>query len=44
LLVDARVWVYHFRRRNAEPVDLMTQDRVLAHRFVPTELACGKGC
>lgn len=41
VLVDTSVWVGHFRNHNAELAGLMTQDRVLLHPFVLTELACG---
>jgi predicted nucleic acid-binding protein len=41
VLVDTSVWVDHFRTHNAELVGLMSQDMVLIHPFVLTELACG---
>ncbi len=41
VLVDTSVWVDHFRNHNAALVSLMSQDRVLIHPFVLTELACG---
>jgi len=41
VLVDTSVWVDHFRGRNAALVELLTQDRALAHPFVIGELACG---
>lgn len=41
VLVDTSVWVDHFRHHNAALVSLMSQDKVLIHPFVLTELACG---
>ncbi|MBP3973610.1 type II toxin-antitoxin system VapC family toxin [Pseudoxanthomonas spadix] len=41
VLVDTLVWVDHFRHHNAALVSLMSQDKVLIHPFVLTELACG---
>jgi predicted nucleic acid-binding protein len=41
VLVDTSVWVDHFRNHNAGLVGLMSQDKVLIHPFVLTELASG---
>ena len=41
VLVDASVWVAHFRDPNTELVGLLAQDAVLMHPFVLAELACG---
>lgn len=41
VLVDTSVWVDHFRNRNDDLVSLLTQDLVLSHPLIVTELACG---
>lgn len=40
-LVDASVWVGHFRRANPVLKTLLENDRVLCHPLVVLELACG---
>jgi predicted nucleic acid-binding protein len=40
-LVDTSVWVDHLRRGDAGLVELLEAGRVLSHRFVIGELACG---
>jgi predicted nucleic acid-binding protein len=40
VLVDTSVWVDHFRKRNEDLVSLLTQDLVLSHPLIVTELAC----
>ena len=40
-LVDTSVWVDHFRRGNDHLRYLLAEERVLSHRFVLGELACG---
>lgn len=40
VLVDTSVWVDHFRNRNHDLVSLLTQDLVLSHPLIVTELAC----
>ncbi len=41
VLVDASVWVSHFRRPDPELVQLLLLDRVLVHPLVIGEIACG---
>ena len=41
ILVDASVWVDHFRRGNSRLRSLLDEEKVLGHRFVLGELACG---
>lgn len=41
VLVDTSVWVDHFRRRNAALANLLELDRVLVHRLIIGEIACG---
>lgn len=41
VLVDASVWVQHFRVRNSSLTTLLSLDQVLAHPMVLTEVACG---
>lgn len=41
ILVDTSVWVDHFRRGNERLGSLLRGERVLGHRFVLGELACG---
>ena len=41
ILVDTSIWVDHFRRRNAELVQLLAEDRVWCHPLVIGEMACG---
>lgn len=41
VLVDASVWVDHFRRRNEALVELLERDSALTHPMVLVELACG---
>ena len=41
VLVDTSVWVAHFRKRDADLVNLLQADRVLMHPMVLGELACG---
>lgn len=40
-LVDTSVWVDHFRRGNDHLRYLLAEERVMGHRFVLGELACG---
>ena len=41
VIVDTSVWVDHFRYRNDVLINLLQADRVLTHRMVLVELACG---
>lgn len=41
VLVDTSVWVDHFRQGNRILIDLLIQDRVMAHPLVIGEIACG---
>ena len=41
VLVDSSVWIDHLRRPDERLVALLDDGRVLAHRFVLGELACG---
>ena len=41
VLVDASVWVDHFRRRNKRLIDLLESDLVMMHPLVLGEIACG---
>lgn len=41
ILVDSSVWVDHLRHTEPQLVDLLQQDRVLAHPWVIGELALG---
>jgi predicted nucleic acid-binding protein len=41
ILVDTSVWVDHFRRGDAQLVDLLSANSVLMHPFVVGEIACG---
>jgi predicted nucleic acid-binding protein len=41
VLVDASVWVEHFRRSKPALIDLLALDLVSTHPFVIGELACG---
>jgi predicted nucleic acid-binding protein len=41
VLVDASVWVGHFRRANAVLQSLLATDQVLCHPLIVLELACG---
>ena len=41
VLVDASVWVAHFRKSNASFVSLLINDQILCHPMVLLELACG---
>jgi predicted nucleic acid-binding protein len=41
ILVDTSVWVDHFRRGDAQLVDLLERATVITHPFVVGELACG---
>jgi predicted nucleic acid-binding protein len=40
-LIDASVWVDHFRRGNRALSTLLLEGRVLCHPFIIGELACG---
>lgn len=42
VLADTTVWVDHLRRGDDELSRLIADGRVLAHRFVLEELACGR--
>ena len=41
VIVDASVWIDHFRHNNRALVDLMLRDSVLVHPMVIVEIACG---
>lgn len=41
ILVDTSVWVFHLRRGDSRLRKLLVEGRVLCHRFVIGELACG---
>jgi predicted nucleic acid-binding protein len=41
VLMDACVWIGHFRERNEALIELLNQDRVLVHPMITGELACG---
>lgn len=41
VLVDAAVWVDHFRRRNEQLVALLEAGLVVCHPYVVVEVACG---
>jgi predicted nucleic acid-binding protein len=41
ILVDASVWIAHFRQRNERLLDLLTREQVLGHPFVMGEVALG---
>jgi len=41
ILVDTSVWVDHFRRADERLIALLGENRVLMHRFVVGEIACG---
>ena len=41
ILVDTSVWIDHFRRGDAQLVDLLERSNVIMHPFVVGELACG---
>jgi predicted nucleic acid-binding protein len=41
ILVDTSVWVDHFRRGDAQLVDLLERAAVVMHPFVIGEIACG---
>lgn len=41
VLIDTSVWIDHFRHRNAALVELLGQERALAHPMVIGEIACG---
>jgi predicted nucleic acid-binding protein len=40
ILVDTSVWVDHFRRGDAQLVDLLERSTVIMHPFVVGEIAC----
>lgn len=41
ILVDTSVWIDHFRRGDAQLVDLLERATVIMHPFVVGEIACG---
>ncbi len=41
VLVDTSVWVFHFREGNAALEKLLNKGRVVCHRFIIGEIACG---
>ncbi len=41
ILVDASVWIDHFRRGNHELIEFLESGEVLGHPSVVGELACG---
>ena len=41
ILVDASVWVDHFRRGDAQLIELLEANAVVMHPFVIGEIACG---
>ncbi len=41
VLVDTSVWIDHFRKGEAQLVELLENSLVLMHPFVRGELACG---
>ncbi len=41
VLVDTSVWIAHFRDRQSELVNLLTDGQVVMHPFICGELACG---
>ena len=41
ILVDTSVWIEHLQRGQAELALLLEEGRVLGHRFVTGEVACG---
>ncbi len=41
ILVDASVWIDHFRNRNDALLDLLGSERVLCHPFARGEVALG---
>jgi predicted nucleic acid-binding protein len=41
VLVDASVWVDHFRQGNIGLIDLLNEGQVVSHPFIIGELACG---
>ena len=41
ILIDTSVWVDHFRRGDAQLVDLLERSTVIMHPFVVGEMACG---
>jgi predicted nucleic acid-binding protein len=41
VLVDSSVWIAHFRERQPELVDLLTEGLVFMHPSIYGELACG---
>ena len=40
VLIDTSVWVDHFRRGNAELIELIERDLALTHPMILLELAC----
>ncbi|MBI2860527.1 MAG: type II toxin-antitoxin system VapC family toxin [Chloroflexi bacterium] len=41
VLVDTSVWVLHLREGNAKLEKLLNSGRVMCHRFIIGEIACG---
>lgn len=44
ILVDASVWIDHFRNRSDALLDLLGSEQVLCHPFVRGEVALGNLC
>lgn len=42
ILADTSVWVGHFRAANPQLQELLAKGRILTHRFVVGEFACGQ--
>lgn len=41
VLIDTSIWVDHFRKANLRLKELLEDDRVMIHRYVVGEIACG---